>query len=292
MSRTPAALTDITEMKTVSLTNPSSSWITQTIINENSWVVITTTTTWSTITLANPSNLAEDKRFTVINNDTSTHTVIVHNMPIPPWTSKYFLWDWTAWTLDVWNIVGQKIINPSANLWIALQASNNAALTTVSLLADIQQFVPFRTEQEHTVLSIGLWYTVWVANNSIGLWLYESDERWFPTNLLVESGLLAATAWGGWTVTYTFPTPIVLKMNKIYWLTYACNQAWVTIRWIAVTSLNNLLWLNGNSATTQISRLTVPLSGWWTNFPNPAPTTWSYTYSASTVGAVLLEHKV
>ena len=60
------------------LTDPASNAITVAIVDNYSTVVITTTTYWVDQTLPTPTRTRDIVRFTVVNNDTSTHSIKVN----------------------------------------------------------------------------------------------------------------------------------------------------------------------------------------------------------------------
>ena len=282
---------DIYPLKWTTLTDPWASDINTAMLDAYSQVTITLTTTGNSLTLWTPWNTGLVKRFTVTNNNTSTHTITVNLIAIAPWTSKCFVWDWTAWTLDVWNVVWRSV-NLTSSIYITPYAVNSTVLSTNAATENNLYLIPFRTQQEHTFTDIALSYSVWVALNSINLWIYESNEKWFPTNLLAESGLMTAnTVWWA-TVNYTFVTPITCPINKTYWLACANNVAWVTFRTVATSSISNRLWYNTAITTFSTTRLEYSLTPWWTNFPNPAPASWSYLYQAAANPAILVKHKI
>jgi hypothetical protein len=70
---------------------------TATIVNAYSGTVITTTKAGNSQTLAAPTVTTAGKIFTIVNNDTSTHSIAVNGFTITPGEGQCFLWDGTAW---------------------------------------------------------------------------------------------------------------------------------------------------------------------------------------------------
>lgn len=283
---------DIYPLKSTTLTNPASGDINTAMLDAYSAVIITTTTTWSVLTLWTPTNTSAIKRFSVINKSTSTHSVTVNEMPIAPWVTKFFIWDLTAWTIDVWNIVWQEVVYWSANAFFSPSLIGNAATSGATQTANSMRMTLCRSSQEHTYTSMALWYTVGVASNSIGLWIYLANERGLPTTLLWESGLLAATAWGGGTVTYTFPTPITIPINTNFYIASAVNQFWTTVRAYSAIANTNPFWNTTAASIQPTLQLAYALTPWWTGFPNPAPAAWSYTYNVNAQMCVFLQEQI
>ncbi len=60
-------------------------------------VLITTTGAGNAQTIANPSVTTEIKKFTVINNDTSTNTIAVNGITLPAGKAQSWMWDGSAW---------------------------------------------------------------------------------------------------------------------------------------------------------------------------------------------------
>lgn len=124
MWRTDAARTDTRPLKTTSVTDPATNAATSiTILDTFSGVIITTTTTGNAQTLQTPTVATDIKRFSVINNDTSTDDVTVNGTVMSPWDVKYFVWDWSSWTTEAgWTV--------SSIVWITgTKAEFNTAVT-------------------------------------------------------------------------------------------------------------------------------------------------------------------
>jgi hypothetical protein len=79
-------------------TNPvSSAAVTTAIVDAYNGTVITLTTTGNAQTMSLPTGAAV-RKFTVINNDTSTNTIAVNGITIGVGKSQSFIYDGTAWT--------------------------------------------------------------------------------------------------------------------------------------------------------------------------------------------------
>lgn len=67
------------------------------VVDNYEGVLITTTTTGNSQTIASPTDTATVRRFTVINNDTSTDNIPVNTFSLGPGESQTWIWDGTAW---------------------------------------------------------------------------------------------------------------------------------------------------------------------------------------------------
>jgi hypothetical protein len=85
-----------TDNFTTSVDPASNAAVTTAIVNAYNGVLITLTTTGVAQTLQAPT-AATIKRFTVINNDTSTNTITVNGITIPVGKGQVFLYDGSAW---------------------------------------------------------------------------------------------------------------------------------------------------------------------------------------------------
>jgi hypothetical protein len=87
-----------TALSMATSTDPATSAaVTTTIVNAYGGVVITTTTTGNAQTIASPTITTAGKIFTVVNNDTSTNSIVVNGVTITAGSSVSFIWDGTAW---------------------------------------------------------------------------------------------------------------------------------------------------------------------------------------------------
>jgi len=279
MARTTQQETDIAPLKSTTLTDPGASAITAAIVDVYSEVIITTTAISTAQTLPTPTNTTQIKRFTITNNDTSTHTIKINNETLNVWASKYFIWDWTAWTIDFWNIIWRDLLNPlgTTSYWIPY-SRNCSTLTTANFVADRLYYAPYRTKQQLIINSLSVIYTVWVAASSIALGIYDSENGiGKPTTLLATSWQMASTAGGGWTLTYNLPTPLVIPANRIIWIASACN-ATVTANINSVSAFSTLLWAWTTAAGTwPFTYYRETLSGGWTDLPTSH---WAFTQTA------------
>lgn len=275
--------TDIYELNTTTLTNPWASAITITIVDTFSSVIITTTAISTAQTLPTPTNTTQIKRFTVINNDTSTHYIKINNETINPWTNKFFVWDWSSWTIDKGNVVWVTMITPlgGTNYFVPYTRwcpSWTAAAITASRL----YYIPYRVTQQMTITSLNLVYTVWIAAATAWVGIYSStDKQKWPTTLLVQSGAMAVDQIGGATVTYNLPTPLVILPNQLIWFAFVSSAA-ITIHTAISQNTYHILWFTSATSTAPNShtRQTYVTPA---TLPNPASNGWAFTLTASSV---------
>lgn len=71
--------------------------VTTAIIDLYNGVIITLTAAGNAQTLQDPTATAAERRFTVVNNDTSTHNIDVNGYTLEPGEAQAFVWDGTAW---------------------------------------------------------------------------------------------------------------------------------------------------------------------------------------------------
>jgi hypothetical protein len=101
MARTGTERTDVRELKNFSITDPAeNAAVTTAIVDQYSSVIITTTGAANAQTLQDPTNVTNIKRFTVMNNDTSTDPVTVNGTALAAGNARYFIWDGDAWVED------------------------------------------------------------------------------------------------------------------------------------------------------------------------------------------------
>jgi len=279
--------TDIYDLNVTTLTDPWSGAINTAMLDVYNWVRITTTAISTAQTLGTPTNTSVIKRFTVTNNDTSTHTIKINNETLNVWASKYFIWDWSAWTIDMGNIIGRELLNPLGwtNYYIPY-VRVCSTLTTAAFTADRCYYVPYRTKQQLIITSLNAVYTVWIAASSIALWVYDSENgTGKPTTRLATSWLMASTVvWGG-TVTYNLPTPLVIPANRIVWFASACNNT-VTANAVSIGYFSTLLWAGSTAAATSpFTHYRETLSGWWTDLPTVH---WAFVQTSSWTAATYI----
>ena len=103
MARTAdAAKTDIKELSVTTITDPAiNAAVTTAIVDQFSAVIITTTTTGNAQTLQNLTDTTKTKRFSVINNDTSTDSITVNGEALGVGEVIFFIWDGTAWVKPI-----------------------------------------------------------------------------------------------------------------------------------------------------------------------------------------------
>ena len=86
------------ELNMTTSTDPASSVATTTaIVDAYSGVIITTTAAGNAQTMASPTDTTAGKRFTAVNNDTSTDNITVGGVVLSPGEMQEFLWDGSAW---------------------------------------------------------------------------------------------------------------------------------------------------------------------------------------------------
>ena len=195
MWRTDSSRTDTRPLKTTSVTDP---WVNEAvstiILDTYSGVIITTTTTGNAQTLQTPTNTTEIKRFSVINNDTSTDDITVNWETISPWEVKYFLWDWSAWTTESWWWGGSGDV-----VWPA--SSTDSALvrfdwTTGKLLQD------WTITQDDTGNLASVWTINW---NTLFTWpdtFVWRDTTDTLTNKTLTSPVINVTSDATWDIYY------------------------------------------------------------------------------------------
>jgi len=92
------AKTDIVEKMTTATDPAIDAAVTQTIVDNFIGVIITLTTTGNSQTIANPTLTSKiGKKFTVVNNDTSTNSIVVNGQTIEIGEATTFIWDGSAW---------------------------------------------------------------------------------------------------------------------------------------------------------------------------------------------------
>ena len=264
---------------TTSVTNPSSWAIDTAMLDAYSGVIITTTTYWVDQTIWTPTNTSAIKRFTVINKTTSTHAIKVNGNYISPWASKYFVWDWTAWTWNDWDLEWNEILNPETATRFYCPYKQTCTVTTTSVLTlDRLCLIPYITQEELIIDSMTIvWSSWWTAGTWIAIWIYESNSSDQPTNLLTSSWILP-TETASWDATYTLSTDLVIPANKTIYFAYVANSASPTFRITAAWNSFNILW-SGLSANP-FSYLRYAMTSWWTDLPDPAPAIWSLTWTS------------
>lgn len=67
------------------------------IVNSYSGVIITLTGAGNAQTIQSPTDTTSIRRFTVINNDTSTHSIVVNSITLAAGDAQSFAWDGSAW---------------------------------------------------------------------------------------------------------------------------------------------------------------------------------------------------
>jgi hypothetical protein len=248
MWRTTATETDTVQLKTTSVTDPSSNTIwTTSILDVYSGVLITTTTTWVAQTLWTPSNTTEVKRFNVINNDTSTDSISINWVILWVWEATSFIWDKTAWTTSeiwwVWDVV-----------WPASAVDSNFAsfdTTTGKLIKDSwSKASDFAAETTTTIWTLINWadakttpvdtdlvpirdVTGWLlekvtwANIKATLKTYFDTLYLKPTESLVIAISDETTAITTWTAKATFRMPYAFTLTDVRASLWTASSSWL-----------------------------------------------------------------
>jgi hypothetical protein len=100
----------------VDATNPASSDATTTaIVDAYSGVIITLTLAGNAQTIGTPTVSDAGKRFTVVNNDTSTNTIEINGIVLEVGHAQSWMWDGSAWTLATSTDADQITYNPAAS---------------------------------------------------------------------------------------------------------------------------------------------------------------------------------
>lgn len=263
---------------TTAVTDPSSGAINTAMLDAYSGVIITTTTYWVDQTIWTPTNTSATKRFTVINKSTSTHAIKVNGANIWPWASKYFVWDWTSWTWNDWDLEGSDFLTPETwTRYYCPYNTTNLVTTSGNNTADRIIWIPHITQQEMVISSINTsWDSGWVASSYATIWIYESNSDGLPTNLLSTTWAVDTSAASG-NIAFTVTPNLVIPVNTVVWFAFAWSSTSPVWRKIPAASIRNILWSWITSQPS--SHLRTVLSPWWTDLPNPAPAVWSFSFS-------------
>jgi len=250
MARANWEQTDERPLKTTSVTDP---WVNEavstTILDTYSGVIITTTTTGNAQTLQSPTNTTEVKRFSIINNDTSTDSITVNGVEIWAWEVWYFIWDWSAWTEWWW---GWWTTSPLTTKWDVYTYSTEDARLPV--WANWQ------------VLTVDSWETTWLKWTTVsGTWDVTASStitdntivRWDWWAKWVQQSWISVddsdNVTGLWTInTNTLPT----WPDTLVWRNTTDTLTNKTIDWD-----NNTL---SNIDLTSDIKGILPVSNWWT----------------------------
>jgi hypothetical protein len=76
---------------------PTFAAVTTSNVNLYAGVIVTLTGAGNAQTIQNPTDTTPGKVFTVVNNDTSTHSIVVNGFTITPGETQSFIWDGSAW---------------------------------------------------------------------------------------------------------------------------------------------------------------------------------------------------
>lgn len=90
-------LSNIPPATYAALTDPASSSINTSMVDNYGGVVITVTTTSNSQTISSPTNTSANRSFTVVNKASSTEPVVINGSPIIQGSKLIFVWDGAAW---------------------------------------------------------------------------------------------------------------------------------------------------------------------------------------------------
>jgi len=117
--------------------------VTTAIVDGFSGNIVTLTTTGNAQTIQDPTDTTAGKRFTVVNNDTSSDTLTVNSNVLDPGEAISFIWDGSAWvhvkiSENLWELAGSDIrpITAGQNLELRTGGLKDANATTAISLAD------------------------------------------------------------------------------------------------------------------------------------------------------------
>ena len=86
------------ELTLYKITNPAvDAAVTAAIVDNYEGVLITLSAGGNAQTIADPTDTVTTRRFTVINNDTSTHNIDINGYTLEPGEAQAWIWDGTAW---------------------------------------------------------------------------------------------------------------------------------------------------------------------------------------------------
>lgn len=82
----------------ITAADPASSTATSTAnVNQFTGVIITLTAAGNAQTIGDPTNTTAGRRFTVVNNDTSTDNIDVNGITLEPGEAQQYIWDGSVW---------------------------------------------------------------------------------------------------------------------------------------------------------------------------------------------------
>jgi hypothetical protein len=107
----------------LALTDPASGALTAAVVDKYTGVVITTTTTGATMTIADPSDAAKIRDFHVVLSSASTDVVLVNNNPIQIGEAVEFFWTGTEWDSDPLAIQAKSLLGSGRHSGLELSAT-------------------------------------------------------------------------------------------------------------------------------------------------------------------------
>jgi len=242
---TPPPTDDLTNFN---ITDPASSTAVATSVIDSYWsVLITTTTTGSAQTIWDPTNTTKTKRFTVMNNDTSSDSITVNWTTLGTWEAEEWAWDWTVWAkIWVW-------------WWWDLLASNNLSdVDTQQTAVNNVTNVSWATNEHVLTKDTGTWNAIYKVAAWGGLSWSDSitDTSWTWVTTTVANSSNASTTW----------------ISSVIWNTQSNATIWISIDTWTSSQANTGLSITAPNASTTASAINIDpwntCTWMWINFSN------------------------
>lgn len=130
------------------ITDPILDWaVTTAKIDWFDWSIITLTTTWNSQTLADPTDLVAKKEFTIINNDTSTDSILINNIVLQIGKTIIFNWDWSVWTAR--NVNAKETSFDSSWVWLTKnnvqEQLEELAFSVINTAVDVSPLIAYKS---------------------------------------------------------------------------------------------------------------------------------------------------
>ena len=179
----------------VDATDPASSTATETAkVDAYSGVIITLTAAGNAQTIGSPTDPTAGKRFTVVNNDTSTDTIEIDGIVLEVGHAQSWMWDGSAWTLATSTDADQITFSPATYYGSATDlqsAIDGFAPTAVKVAEANRALVPDSSLDISGLNDIGLTNDLLMATGSILSW-NATDLMTHSANTMTLSGF---TTW-------------------------------------------------------------------------------------------------
>lgn len=104
-------------LQLTTLTDPISESINTVMVDWFDGVVITTTTTWISQIIANPTDTTAWKTFLVINDTNSTNPISINESPLQISEMMSFTWSGIAWTCDPLDLASKSLLGSYIHSW-------------------------------------------------------------------------------------------------------------------------------------------------------------------------------